>query len=176
MFAKQIASKDRHAYFSNENIADDVKRKTARKEVIRSEWCSFMRRFVEFIMSKVTDDNGTHLCIDKTVKEIYPEVALFVHQSLFHGKTWLTYKDTAKNHEFKTLVPSTDIILRDIKERTAKNKGNVKYYIEKVKNNKKNKHNKNNTSSFVSEDEEDDVDNKENEERINTTISDREVL
>ena len=52
----------------------------------------------------------------------------------------------------------------------------IKYYIEKVKKNKKNKHNKNNTSSFVSEDEEDDVDNKENEERINTNISDGEVL
>jgi hypothetical protein len=35
MFAKQIASKDRHAFFSNENIADDVKRKTAKKELIR---------------------------------------------------------------------------------------------------------------------------------------------
>jgi len=80
MFAKQIASKDRNAYFSNENIADDVKRKTARKEVIRSEWCSFMRRFVEFIMSKVTDDiSGNLTCIiDKTVKEIYAEIALFL--------------------------------------------------------------------------------------------------
>jgi len=175
MFAKQIASKDRHAYFSNENIADDVKRKTAKKEVIRSEWCSFMRRFVEFIMSKVTDNiSGNLTCIDKTIKEIYAEIALFVNQSLFHGKTWLTYKDTAKNHEFKTLVPSTDIILRDMKERIAKNKGNVKYYIEKVKNKKKQIKN---TSSFVSEDEEeDDVNNKENEERINTTTSDGEVL
>ena len=32
MFAKKIASKDRHAYFSNENIADDVKRKTAKQK------------------------------------------------------------------------------------------------------------------------------------------------
>ena len=127
-----------------------------------------------FQWNAYTDDiSGNLTCIDKTVKEINAEIALFVHQSLFHGKTWVTYKDTAKNHhEFKTLVPSTCIILRDIKERTAKNKGNLKYYTEKVKNKKK--QNKN-TSSCVSEDEEDDVDTKENEERINT-ISDGELL
>jgi len=44
MFAKQIASKDRHAFFSNENIADDVKRKAAKKKL-----------FVQ---------NGAHSCED----------------------------------------------------------------------------------------------------------------
>jgi len=160
IFAKQIASKERHGYFCDESIADAIKKQTAKKELIRSEWCSLMRRFVDFVMSTVTDDHGNHTCMDKSVKEIHRESAMFVHQSIFHGKTWLVYQDPNTQRElFREIIPSIDVILRDIRSRTSKNKGNIKYYIESKK--KKNKMNKN-PSSFVSDDEEDD--DKENEE------------
>jgi hypothetical protein len=65
IFAKQIASKEeKYAFFIDEkNIPDNVKEETAKKELIRAEWCSFMRRYVDFVMTKVTDDNGNHTCI-----------------------------------------------------------------------------------------------------------------
>jgi hypothetical protein len=125
-------------------------------------------------MSKATDDtNGAPLCMDKTTKEIYAEeIALFVHQSLFHGKTWVVYKEPIKGGGlFKILVPTTSMILKDIITRTTKNKGNVEYYGKKVMKNKKKI--RKNQSSFVSEDDEDDEDKEKGERRI---IGDGEVL
>jgi hypothetical protein len=72
---------------------------------------------------KVTDDNGNHTCIiDKTVKEIYTEIAVFVNQTIFHGKTWLVSKESITQKElFKELIPSIACILRDISSRSTKN-------------------------------------------------------
>jgi len=64
---------------------------------------------------------------------------------------------------------SDDCLLRDIKSRVNKNKGNIKHYNEKKKGNERKKKNRN--SSFESEDDEDDEKDKEN-----TSHGDGEVL
>ena len=148
MFTKQIASKDRLAYFNDTGISDSVKEITAKKEMIRSEWCTFVRNYVDFIVGKVTDkQSGKCICLDKTLNDIYKDIATFLQKSMFYGKALLIHEDSGDS----TIIPSTSFILHDIRSRVNKNKGNIKYYNAKKLSNKNERKKKKNDS----EDDED---------------------
>jgi len=155
MFAKKIPSKDRYAYFSNENESDAVKNVTAKKEIIRTEWCTFIRKYVEYIMSKVTQD-GKYICNDKTSSEIVQEIANFVHQSMFFGKSFLVYQEEGGREMISVGIPPVGCILHDIKRRMSKNKGNLKYYElkGKIKLQQKNKERRSKPGSDSEEEDE----------------------
>ena len=172
MFTKQIPSKDKLAYFENDVISDAVKKQTAFKETIRKEWCDLVRRYVAFIVETVTDKQTRKwMCSDRTLNEMYLEIAKFLNQSMFYGKTLLVHKDYSGSILGSVNFPSTSCILRDIKSRVCKNKGNFKHYhsVVKVSRRIKKKH----SSSFESEEEEDEYKETTSTSHIN---SDGEVL
>lgn len=155
IFTKQIPAKDRLAYFVNDVISDAVKKQTAFKQTVRKEWCDFIRNYVNFIVHIATDKpSGKWLCTDKSLNDMYVEIAKFVHQSMFYGKSLLVHKDYSGSTLGCVSFPSTSCILREIKSRVCKNKGNFKHYhdVVKVARRKKKKHP---SSSDESEEEKD---------------------
>jgi hypothetical protein len=160
IFFKKIPSCKRKSYYSDENISDSAKKQTAKRELIRGEWCVGIRGFVECIMKKVTTEDGTNICSDKNDKQILEEIATFVHLTLFYGKSFLIYKDSGNGGDVIVSIPPMDWILRDMKLRISKNKGNIKYYEEKGK--KKRNEKKQRKTSDDDDSEEEDGQNKEN--------------
>ena len=138
IFTKKIPSQQRFAYFKNEDELDSVKTVTARKEIIRSEWCSLLRRYVDLIMSKVTQD-GVYICVDRSSKEMVQEIARYIHQSMFYGKSFLVYQEAQTGATITAIIPSVACLVHDIQYRLNKNKGNIKYYKDKGKAKRKQK-------------------------------------
>jgi hypothetical protein len=110
----------------------------ARKEVIRSEWCTLLRKFVDHIMAKVTKD-GVYICQDKSSKEMVQEIARFIHQSIFYGKSFLVYQEAQSGESISAIIPSVACLVHDIQYRLNKNKGNLKYYKTKGRSKRKQK-------------------------------------
>ena len=158
IFAKKIPSKNRSTYFKNENELDSVKKVTAKKELIRSEWCTFIRKYVDYIMAKVTQD-GKHICRDRNSSEIIQEIADFVHRSMFYSKSFLVYQESG-SEVFSVSIPPVSSILHDIKRRMSKNKGNLKYY--ELKGKLKRKQNNKERSKQGSDTDESDKENEIN--------------
>ena len=137
---KKIAIQSTVQFFNDDTKSAELKEIQGTNLVIRQEFLALLKNFTHHISLKLLSlDGETYLCVDKNMEAIHEEIANFLHSYLFQGKTLIHYQPPMKNDqpllpsekEVPIVIPSVDIIHRQIKDQQKKSLYNQKNYRKK---------------------------------------------
>ena len=133
---KKLPIKSTVNFFQDDSKSSYIKDVEGRRSVIRKEFLDLIKSYAKYISNHLLSINGEeYLCKDKSIEDVYVEIAKSVHAYLFHGKKVLvkTVSSEVGNEEDDltvVIIPSVELIYKELKQQLKKSMWNKKNYLQ----------------------------------------------
>jgi hypothetical protein len=164
---KKLPIKSTVNFFRDDSNSALIKDLEGKRSVIRKEFLDLIKNFSKYICNHLLSLNGElYLCKDKSIDDVYVEIAKSLHCNLFHGKGILVLLVGEESKEISYLpviIPTAESIYKEIKQQLKKSQWNKKNYLQsklkvKLSTGKQGNNNTADETDFNSDSEDDDKD------------------